>query len=161
MQNPSQPLVRDDKDLTQEQVDDIITCAASLYFRGEYSLNFEYIDLPKGVNFNAFDSGIFCFFPPVEFYNVDKDPDMTFHNYSLAAQQFFHEHYPKAAKEYKHLNLDAYTEESAKYKREHDGVPPYCPPWIDGRCRDWYVNQYEKPYETITNLYPFLNSATS
>ena len=157
----NQPISPDYKELTRQQVDDIITCAGTLFFRAEYSLNFEYIDFPKGQNFNAFGSGIFCFFPPVEYYNVYVDPDMTFYNYSARAQQFFKEHHPKAAEEYKRLNLDEHTAEAAEYKRRHNGDPPYCPPWVDARCRDWYVDQYDQPHETMTPLYPFLNSATS
>jgi hypothetical protein len=43
----------------------------------------------------------------------------------------------------------------------YDEEGPWCPPWMDPRCRDWYTESYNKDHETMTELYAFLNSATN
>lgn len=58
--------------ITKQQVDDVISCAASIYFRGDYSRDFQYIDMDKGQSYNAFNSGVMCFFPPGEEFDLYK-----------------------------------------------------------------------------------------
>jgi len=50
-------------DFTEQQLNDIITCAASIYLRAEYSMNFKFTDLKKDKNYIGFESGIICFYP--------------------------------------------------------------------------------------------------
>ena len=61
-----QPLDPGYKDMSKQEIDDIITCAASLFLRAEYSMDFEYTDLNKVKNFMAFESGVLCFYPAPE-----------------------------------------------------------------------------------------------
>ena len=74
-----------EKILTEQQVDDIITCAASAFVREEYAYSFKYIDMAKGENYIAFESGVLCLYPPPVGFRVDLDPDMTFKTYSARA----------------------------------------------------------------------------
>ena len=73
------------KILSQQQVDDIITCAASTFVREEYSYGFKYIDMAKGENYIAFQSGVLCLYPPPSGFLVGKDPTITFTTYSAKA----------------------------------------------------------------------------
>lgn len=52
--------------LSEQALDDIITCAASIYIRGNYSMAFSFTDLAKVQNFIGFESGIFCLYPNYE-----------------------------------------------------------------------------------------------
>ena len=52
--------------MSKQEIDDIITCAASSFLRAEYSMDFEYTDLNKVKNFMAFESGVLCFYPAPE-----------------------------------------------------------------------------------------------
>lgn len=59
-------------EMSQQQIDDIITCAASIYIRGDYSMKFKYTDLSKVKNFIAFESGVICFYPPHDTFNIES-----------------------------------------------------------------------------------------
>ena len=52
--------------LTEQEIADLITCAASVFIREEYTINFPYTDLQKQKNYIGFESGVFCVFPGYE-----------------------------------------------------------------------------------------------
>ena len=82
--------------MTQQQIDDVITCAASIYFRGQYSLDFEYIDLPKGQSLNAFNSGVVCFFPQVSGLDFELATGYL-ESYTLKSIEQFKKNFPDQA----------------------------------------------------------------
>lgn len=85
--------------MTEQQIDDIISCAASIYFRGDYSRDFEYVDLPKGQNFNTFKSGVMCFFPPVGSFGFDM------YKYTKNETDFYNRNHASEAKRFISMNL--------------------------------------------------------
>ena len=62
---------------TQAQLRDVITCAASIYLRADYSMNFQYTDLPKDKNFIGFESGVFCVYPNLKSTAIGLEMDRT------------------------------------------------------------------------------------
>ena len=105
-----EPIDTDYKEMSQQQIDDIITCAASKFLRAEYSLNFKYTDLNKVKNFLAFDSGVICFYPaPEPTFNIKSGDDFDIQYSAMAESNFFKNYGEK------------------------------CPRHYDARCRDWYV----------------------
>ena len=122
------------KEMTQQQIDDIITCAASIYIRGEYSMNFKYTDLSKVKNYIGFESGIICFYPPYKTFNIGGQ-EFKDKAYDKAKNDFFAKNYPDEAKLY------------------NNG----CPPNYDPRCRGWYQAQYKKDHATFTDVYTYSN----
>jgi len=86
--NPSDPAYV----LNSEQLDDIITCTASVYIRDQYSLKFQYTDLIKASNFISFESGIMCFFP-----NKEGDIALGIKDY-CKGDEFYKKRYPRSAK---------------------------------------------------------------
>ena len=130
-----------EKILTQQQVDDIITCAASTFVRQEYSYGFKYVDLAKGENYIAFQSGVLCLYPPPVGFLVDKDPKITFKTYSARAQSFFNKTYhADAVVNVKNNEEDYRNLQNEFIEHNKDFSFPVCPPWFDARCRDWYVD---------------------
>ena len=53
----------DESEMSKQQMQDIITCAASIFIRSDYSMNFKYTDLAKFMNYIGFESGVFCSYP--------------------------------------------------------------------------------------------------
>lgn len=51
--------------MTEQQLDDIITCAASMYVRGDFTMNYKFSDLEKYMNYLGFESGVFCTYPAI------------------------------------------------------------------------------------------------
>ena len=139
-----QPLDPNYKDMTVEEIDDIITCASSKFLRSGYSLDFQYTDLNKVKNFIAFESGVMCFFPAPEMtfpLSVDiRNGDGGFDDVEYNA---------KRIQEYK----DMYTDKERQFKLENYGSP--CPRQYDPRCRGWYMKQHQKDHQTLTDLYKF------
>lgn len=54
------------KDLSRQQLEDIITCAATKIYRDGITQDFRFTDLDKDTNYIGFESGIFCVFPEYE-----------------------------------------------------------------------------------------------
>ena len=50
-------------DLSTAELDDIITCVASMFIRANYSMSFKYTDLAKFQNYIGFESGVWCVYP--------------------------------------------------------------------------------------------------
>lgn len=49
--------------LTEAQIEDIITCAASIFIRSDFSMKYKFTDLSKYENYIGFESGVFCKYP--------------------------------------------------------------------------------------------------
>ena len=47
-------------------IEDIITCAASIFIRADFSMNYKFTDLSKYQNYIGFESGIICKYPTLE-----------------------------------------------------------------------------------------------
>ena len=94
--------------MTEQQLDDIITCAASVFIRGSFSMNYKFTDLNKDANFLGFESGVSCFYPNY----IDKV--FLSNSFKCVESEFFLENYNK----------------TGKYKT--------IPTWFDPRCRPWY-----------------------
>ena len=76
-------------DFTYDQLRDVITCAASIYLRADYSMNFQYTDLPKDKNFIGFESGVFCMYPNPNSTSIGQDLERT----DCADSEFYNENY--------------------------------------------------------------------
>jgi hypothetical protein len=143
----------DYKTLTQQQVDDVITCAASIFFRGQYSLDFEYIDLPKGQSLNAFNSGVVCFFPPATGFNFELTNGYL-ESYSLKSIDKFKSSFSSQADTFLLNNFKMSMSNTTAAEKDmnnvvatltnfKNGSEPHCPYWYDPRCRTWWTENYE------------------
>lgn len=112
--------------MTEAQIDDVITCAASIFIRSNFTMNFKFTDLSKYENYIGFESGIICLYP------------------SRSSQSFLErkDHGCKDNKWYieKYLNNDT-----------SQAIPDH----YDPRCRAWYQKQYESDATTFTEIYRF------
>jgi hypothetical protein len=102
-------------ELSLDQLEAVITCAASVFVRADYSMNFKYTDLAKEKNYIGFDNGVVCFYP-------------NFQNVGLLAQG------PGR------WGCDApffMTNWKEEFENGKGGPAGYDP-----RCRPWYAAQY-------------------
>ena len=111
---------------TQQELDDIITCAATKYIRADYSLNYKYTDLNKYQNFNGFESGVFCLYPNYHGTTFISERDYC-HNDEWFIKNF--------------LNGDREKANSINY--------------FDLRCREWYQLQHRNHYSTFGEVYQY------
>jgi hypothetical protein len=51
---------KDYTEMTEQQVNDIITCVATVFMRANYTMDFTYTDLWKDANYFGFESGVYC-----------------------------------------------------------------------------------------------------
>jgi hypothetical protein len=110
-------------------------CAASIFIRGDYSMNYTYTDLSKRQNYIGFESGIFCIYPNYDGNNllIPVQPDDPT---SCNKSNFFLDH-----------------------RREYyPDNPDYSPRYYEHRCRKWYESAYRSNITKFSEVYRFKGS---
>ena len=84
-------------ELTQDQLDDIITCAASKYIRDAYTMKYKYTDLFKVSNYIGFESGVICFYPNLPGMDYLETTNEEEDKFGCYDNPWYHETYLKDA----------------------------------------------------------------
>lgn len=111
--------------MTMEQIDDIITCAASIFIRSSFSMEYKFTDLSKYENYIGFESGIFCKYPSNPSPSFLEERDWNCEN-----NTWYIENYVSVGS---------------------GGVPKH----YDPRCRGWYKQVYKSDFPIFTDIYRF------
>ena len=59
----NQGLDADYDQMNEQQIDELIICAASEFIRSDFTMDYKFTDLPKTKNYLGFESGVFCSYP--------------------------------------------------------------------------------------------------
>lgn len=111
-------------------MDDIITCAASIFIRSDFSMNYKFTDLKKHQNYIGFESGIICKYPSIPSPSYLDPQDHGCFNNTWYIDKY----------------LDA---------PKVDGQNVSTPLHYDPRCRTWYKSTYKSLFPVFTEIYRF------
>ena len=116
-------------EFTRAQLDDIISCAGTLFVRGDFSMKFKYTDLDKFQNYIGFESGVWCVYPNYQSIGVAVKGQEAEEKYQCNSNEWFRNTYL-------------------------GGDPDLmAPQHYDPRCRGWYQDQYRKKHTIFTDIY--------